>query len=79
MGKRMISRRGFFGMLAGLASSPVLKPLAKFLPQDYTYFMFKDYVSYRITYTVGPPPHNFRVKKITCPEDYKIPTGGELL
>ena len=38
----MISRRGFFGMLAGLATSPLF---GRFLPQTYsTYLVGKDAV-----------------------------------
>jgi hypothetical protein len=66
----MTTRRGFFGMLAGLVASPKLKLLEKFLPQEYTYYQFQNYVSYRVTYTVGPPPGNFRIKRIMGPSDY---------
>lgn len=40
----MISRRGFFGMLAGLASAPVVAPLAKILPgpTGYTTYLLGD-------------------------------------
>lgn len=33
----MVSRRGFFKLLGGIAASPVLKPLAKLLPEPKTY------------------------------------------
>ena len=36
----MISRRGFFGMLAGLAAAPALKPIAKLIPKPETYTTF---------------------------------------
>ena len=40
----MISRRGFFGMLAGLAAVPALAPLAKLFPESagYTTYLFGD-------------------------------------
>ena len=64
----MISRRGFFGMLAGLAAVPALAPLAKLFPESagYTTYLFGDSAlisvnprpptTYRFLYTNGPPP-----------------------
>ena len=33
----MISRRGLFGLLAGVAAAPVMAPLAKIVPEPETY------------------------------------------
>ena len=40
----MISRRGFFGMLAGLAAAPVVAPVAKMVPEPeiYTTYLLGD-------------------------------------
>ena len=39
----MISRRGFFGMLVGLAAAPVVAPLAKVFPAaTYTTYLLGD-------------------------------------
>ena len=36
-----LSRRGFFGMLAGLAASPALAPLAKLFPEPILEYQYK--------------------------------------
>ena len=36
-----LSRRGFFGMLAGLAASPALAPLAKLSPEPILEYQYK--------------------------------------
>lgn len=44
------SRRGFLGLLAGIAATPVLAPLSKLLPPTKTYIAGKDAV---INATIG--------------------------
>ena len=44
------SRRGFLGLLAGVAATPVLAPLSKLLPPTKTYIAGKDAV---INATIG--------------------------
>ena len=77
----MISRRGFFGMVAGLASAPVLNPLEKFLPQTCTTYLLGDaaLVSYSVRYTMSlPPPATMRIRKVLPGEKYFRCGGGEM-
>jgi hypothetical protein len=65
-----VSRRGFFGMLAGLAAAPVAAPLAKLFPETAPLTIPWDgWVSYRYKYTMtNPPPKDVVMKFITTPE-----------
>ena len=69
----MISRRGLFKMLGAVAASPALKPLAGLFPETYTCYMFPHgWVSYRVTYHVGPPPGRFQLRRIESPDNGQV-------
>lgn len=74
----MTSRRGFFGLMAGLAAAPVVAPLAKMFPEPvgYTTYLFGEsalisidtrrLTTYRFRYTNRPPPNLDGVKTFRC-------------
>ncbi len=70
----MISRRGFFGMLAGLAAAPVLAPLAKLFPETAP---LDGWASYRVTYTMSPSPSGWlKVRRIRGEQVFQCGSGN---
>lgn len=79
------TRRGFFGMLAGLAATPLFAPLVKLVPRANTYlsayynkeFIRNGYANTRLTSFMREPPSIVSNRKTRIPITfYTYPLKG---